>query len=138
MDNNNNMSDSKDNEKPEECEGIRQARATDKEIKAILKEISAMSGDNKVNANSLTHLAESFKELATANSLTHYKLFSRTENLSIGLKGIETKHGEHVKHGGLIMATGRYKHVILVSWAAIGISLAATIVFGLIQAGVFK
>jgi hypothetical protein len=130
------MSD-KDNETSEPCEGIRQARETDKEIKAIFKEISTVCTNNKVVAANLTHLAESFKELATANSLTHYKLFSRTENLKVSFKGLETKHDEHIKHGGLVMATGRYKHVILVSWAAIGISLTATIVFGLIQAGVF-
>jgi hypothetical protein len=130
------MSDKDENAEP--CEGIQQARATDKEIKAIHKLIAIMNTANSVNAANLTHMAESFKELATANSLTHYKLFSRTENLKVNFKGLETKHDEHVKHGGVIMATGRYKHVILVSWAAIGISLTATIIFGLIQAGVFN
>ena len=120
----------------EPCEGVRQARETDKEIKEILKLISTVCADNKVNAANLTNLTVVYKELAKANSLTHYKLFSRTENLKINLKGIETKHSEHVKHGGLVLATGRYRHIILVSWAAIGISLTATIILGLIQAGV--
>lgn len=129
------MSDEKD-ENDKECEGIRQGRETDKEIKAMLKIMATMNTANEVNAANLSNMSESLKELATANSLTHYKLFSRTENLKVNLGKLDTKHNEHVKHGGLVVATGRYRHVILVSWAAIGISLTATIVFGLIQAGI--
>lgn len=127
-----------DKPNPEECEGVRQARKTDKEIKEILKQFSEMNAENKVNANSLAHLAESFKELATANSLTHYKLFGRTETLRVNFGKIETKHNEHIKHGTQEGTIKRHRHVILVSWAAIGITVTATIVFGLIEAGVFN
>lgn len=131
------MSDGQ-SDKDTECEGVRQARATDKEIKEILKQISDMNTDNKVNAANLTHMTESFKELATANSLTHYKLFARTESLKVSFKGLETRHDEHIKHGTAEGTNRQHRHVVLVSWVAIGISLTATVVFGLIQAGVFN
>ncbi|MEE9356226.1 MAG: hypothetical protein V3U75_11605 [Methylococcaceae bacterium] len=130
------MSDSK--EPGEECEGMRQARETDKEIKEILKQISAMNTDNSVNAANLTHITGAYKELATANSLTHYKLFSRTEKLKVSMGKLETRHSEHIKHGTAEGNNRQHRHVVLVSWVAIGISLTATIVFGLIQAGVFN
>lgn len=130
------MSDGKNEDT--ECEGMRQARETDKEIKEILKQISDMNTDNKLNAANLEHMTGAYKELATANSLTHYKLFSRTENLKVGLNGLTIRHDEHIKHGTAEGTNRQHRHVVLVSWVAIGISLTATIVFGLIQAGVFN
>lgn len=131
------MSDGKE-ETAEPCEGIRQARETDKEIKEILKQISDMNADNKVNAANLEHMTGAYKELATANSLTHYKLFSRTESLKVKMATLKTSYGEHIKHGTAEGTNKRHRHVVFVSWCAIGISLTATIVFGLIQAGVFN
>lgn len=129
------MGDKNENEKSEPCEGIRQSRETDKEIKEMLKLMSKVCTNNEVNANSLAHLAESFKELATANSLTHYKLFSRTENLKVNFKGLETKHDEHVKHGSSEATNKHNRYTLLVSILAIGLSIA-TVVALLIQAGV--
>ncbi len=121
----------------EECEGIRQGRETDKEIKAIRDLISDICTNSEVNKLNLEHMTISYKELATANSLTHYKLFSRTEKLLIAQGKLETSHNDHVKHEGINIKNKHNRYTLLVAVLAIGVSLTTAIVLA-IQAGVFK
>lgn len=113
-------------DKEKECSRHRGERETDREIKKIRELISDLATNSEVNKANLEHTSESYKELATANSLTHYKLFARTEALGVSLKELETKHGEHVKHGTQATTAKHNRYTMLVSWVAIGISLATT------------
>ncbi len=125
------------NENHSECEGIRQYKQTAREIVDIKKLINDMCANGKVNRANLKNLSEAFKELATANSLTHYKLFARTEELGIKNGKLETAHGEHIKHTDNDAVSSRHKSTMLVSYFAIAISVGTMVVLA-IQAGVFK
>ncbi len=120
-----------------ECEGIRQYKQTAREIVDIRKAIGDICANSKVNKISLKHLTDSFKELATANSLTHYKLFARTETAAIEHGKLETAYNEHVKYTSDDAVKGRHKNTMLVSYFAIAISIGTMVVLA-IQAGVFK
>ncbi len=120
----------------EECEGIKQYRETAKEIKAIHKLISDMHTGFEVNKANLGHLSTSFKNLSKSNSLTHFKLFTRTENLKIDLGKMETSHGEHVKHGKQDNTNKQHRGVVLISCVAVGVSLITLLILAK-QAGMF-
>lgn len=125
------------NDDHSECEGIRQYKQTAREIVDIRKAISDICANSKVNKNSLKHITDAFKELATANSLTHYKLFARTETAAIEHGKLETSYKEHAKHTDGDAVKGRHKNTMLVSYFAIAISIGTMVVLA-IQAGVFK
>jgi len=99
-------------------------RETDVEIKEIRQLISDLYGGSKVNEDNLENISNAYKELANANSATHFTLFAKTENLSINLKELETRHTEHIKHGNRDSTEKRHRYTMFVSWVAIVISIA--------------
>ena len=128
------MSEKKDNDT--ECEGIRQYKETAKEVKEIRDLIFKLSGNSGKNQTNLENLTESFKELAKSNSLTHYKLFARTENLKISIAKVETSHVEHVKTEDKEDSNDKHKVTLLLSCVAIGVSVVTVVVLAK-QAGLF-
>jgi hypothetical protein len=124
------------NDHEPECEGIKQYRETSKEIKEIKDLMATMTTGNEVNKANLTNLSASFKELAKSNSLTHYKLFARTEKLRVAQGKTETAHEEHVKHGTQNNTNKQHRSTVLIAWVAIGVSLVTAAVLAK-QAGLF-
>jgi hypothetical protein len=126
-----------------ECQGIQKLLATDaaiKEIKDMAKGLRDMIGvltaDSTRNKVNLENLTASFKDLAESNSLTHYNLFAKTENLRVGHTKTETVLKEHIGHGNKSDDNKRHRSVFIVSCIAIGISLLTVIILA-IQAGMF-
>ncbi len=117
-------------------EGCIQHKYTIKEIKEIKALITNLLDDTTTNKANLITLTVSFKELATANSLTHYKLFARTEKLKIGQARTETLHQEHIKSDDKSDSNKKHKTNTLISWCAIGISILTVILLAK-QAGIF-
>ncbi len=118
-------------------EGCIQHRYTIKEIKEIKSMISDIVNNTTTNKANLSSLTESVKTLAESNSLTHYKLFARTEKLKVGMARIESTHKEYIRNDDKQDSNSKHKSIVLVSWFAIGISIVTAIVLA-IQAGIFS
>ncbi len=105
-----------------ECEGIKQYKATSKEVSEIRQLIFTMSINSASNKTNLKNITVAFRELAATNRQTHIELFTRTENLKVDLAKISTSHNEHVKHDdqddvgkfAYIMQTGDLQILILI------------------------
>lgn len=114
--------------KKEECEGIKMQRRTDKDIKQIRELISEVATNSTVNKTSLEFMSTSLKNLASANSLTHFKLFARTEKLRISVARVETLQGEREKHDTKDDTNKKHRHIFIVSIIAIVLSIITLIV----------
>jgi len=106
----------------------RLARATDKEIKEIKNLIQSLSTDSVVNKSNLSHISKSYDQLVKDNTLTHYKLFARTEEIKLELSRLKALHDEHVKHEQHIVNSTRHRAGLVASWSAVGLSLLAIII----------
>ncbi len=151
----------KDDKKKEEvttphggCDGIKTALTEIAELKRIaslpnngmkdtlkeLKEVRGMITDlaetSIVNKTNLENMTNSYKVLATDNSLTHYKLFSRTEKLKVSVAKVEVVIEDHQKHGDDQQKSQQHRGVYLLSMVAIGVSIVTAIIMA-VQAGLF-
>lgn len=119
-----------------ECEGIKQYKKTNEEIIEVKKMIDGLCINSELNKSNLKTMSKSIETLATTNSLTHYKLFGRTEKNNLANARLETRFGEHEKHGTVAKDDKKHKSVMLVSYVAIFISVLTMIVLAK-QAGYF-
>lgn len=114
------MTDKKDGN---ECEGIVAMRKTDKDIGVIKTSLADITTDSAVNKKALELIAKSFETMAEANSLTHYKLFARTEKNGNKLTKLETELNEHKKHNNADEVGRKHRAGFAVSVVALSVSI---------------
>ncbi len=127
----------KNNDGAEECEGTKMQRRTDRDIKEIRTLMTEVVSDSNVNKTSIEFMSKSYSELAKSNSLTHYKLFARTEDLNIKVAECKAAYKTNEKHGTKEDAKQHGRRVFFISCVAIILSVATVILLA-IQAGIFN